>query len=879
MDAVAIDDRRLFQFAVRVETGPGDGTGFLGSGFLAASGLVLTCAHVVGKIGDGEPLRVVSELPQVNTARAVVLARSARAAGPDGLWGWPDLAVIELQDAQGNRIGGHPCPRLDLTATEPTGPDARRAVVAVRANPGSSRSVPRLRGVEFTWESPDDQGFWWFTGGHALPGMSGGMLIDPRRRAICAVVNNSRGLGAPTGAVATPLSALKELGAHFTEAVTGFNGAVEWDAAFDRRPDSRWRDHWNPGISGSHFVGRERELAQLLEAVEAEEGVAVIQSIGGFGGVGKTALAVAFAGRFRARFDGRVFHDFESYRGQAADTAADALGAVLTGIGAATPGEVELLDHRARAARWQAAAAERRLLMVWDNVDSVEQLDGLIVRGEGCVTIATTRGRLRIDDGPSLRLDVLEEADAVAMFVRLAGKGHPPELVAELVRRDLCMPVLIATHAREIAADEVALEEIIADLPEPDPVRRRGDPDLQKDLFDRLAGSYRRLDPEERLAFRVFGAHPGASATLAGLAAAMGCDLRRAERRMHGLVTAGLADRDLSRTSRERGLRAYRAHDLLRIYGGHLAAVEGDLEPIRATLVQHYLDRLGEGFVEHPDWFAAEVETIRNLATSGQTVGYAHLARHLGYRGLRYCAYDAADAGFRAAERLDRELGDRKRTGHSLWGQGEIARLRGQVDAADRHYTAALACSEAGEDPGGIGNARRGLGEVAQIRGDAAAAEAHYSAAMDAYRKGGFAHRMIYVERGLGRVAILRGEYARATEHFTVALEAAESEGDTYGIAFALLGVGDAALAAGDAGEAVGRYEQSRELFDGLGDPVGAANALQGLGKAALAEGDLVRARERFEAAERVYRDHDVARNLADLRADFERLEAAEFSR
>ncbi|WP_344482201.1 trypsin-like peptidase domain-containing protein [Glycomyces endophyticus] len=873
---MGIDDRGLFRFAVRVETGPGDGSGFLGSGFVAAPGLILTCAHVVASAGERR-LRIVSELPQVNAATAHVIARIPEGPGPDGLWDRPDLALIELRDDRGRRIGGHPCPRLDLTAAPPPGPARRRAIIAARPNPGNTRSVPRLRGVDFTWESLDDQGFWWLADGHALQGMSGSMLIDPERRAICGVVNNSRGLGAPTGALATPLSELAALGVRL-DAVTGFNGASEWDAAFDRRPDSIWRDHWNPGLSGRHFVGREQELADLLAAVEAADGVAVIQSIGGFGGVGKTALAVAFANRFGDRFDGRVFHDFESYRGPVADTGADALGSVLTGIGAATPNEVELLDARARSDRWHAAAADRRLLMVWDNVDDSAQLDGLLVRGSGCVTIVTTRDRLDIADAGDLRLDVLDEGEAIAMFTGLAGGGHPPALVAELVRRDLCVPVLIATHAREIAGGDAALDEIIADLPEPDPSRRQSDPHNQRDLFDRLEGSYRRLDPSERRAFRAFGAHPGALATLGSLAAAMDCDLREAERRMHGLVNAGLAVRDLTRTSRERALRCYRAHDLLRVYGAHVAGAEGDLEAFRLALAQHYLDRLGTGFEEHPDWFEAEVETIEHLSTGGATVEYAHLARFLGYRALRYCAYDAAETGFTQAERIDRARGDQGRTGHSLWGLGEVARLRGELEPAAARYRAALECSEAAGDPGGVGNARRGLAEVVQLRGDAELAERHYTAAMEAYREGGYAHRMIYVERGLGRVAILRGEHRLAAERFMSALAASESEGDSYGIAFALLGIGDAALAAGDEDEAASRFEESKALFDTGGDPVGAANAVQGLGKAALAAGDTALARTRFEEAERVYLEHDAARSLTELKADLVRLEAAELS-
>jgi tetratricopeptide (TPR) repeat protein len=879
MSPVAIDDGRLFQFAVRVETGAGDGTGFLGSGFLAAPGLVLTCAHVVASVPDGGPVRIVSQLPQVTAADAVVRGRSPYEPGPDLLWAWPDLAVIELLDADGRRMTDHPRPRLGLSAAAPTG--RLRAVVAVRPNPASAVSVPRLRGVDLTWESSDDQGFWWLTDGHALPGMSGAMLIDAEHGEVRGVVSSSRGLTAAVGSVATPLSALAGLGfaAELVEgAATGLGAVADWDGAFARRAETPWRDSWNPGVTGRHFVGRLAELELLRTNLEEARGLAVIQSIGGFGGVGKTALAVAFAERFRDRFEGRVFHDFESYRSVRADTAADALGSVLTGIGAATPEEVELLDHRARVDRWRAAAAGRRLLMVWDNVDSLEQLDGLLVRGDGCAAIVTTRDRIRIDgEERPLRLDVLEEADAVAMFARIAGEDHPPELVAELVRRDLRVPVLIATHAREVVTEEAALEEIIADLPEASAVRRKAYPYLQRDLFDRLVGSYRRLDPDERRAFRVFGAHPGAVVTLGSLAVAMECPLREASRRMSGLIRAGLAERDLSgEGGGERELRRYRAHDLLRVYGARLAEERDDFTGTRAALAQHYLDRLGRDFGERPEWFGAEVETIRALCVAAETEQFAHLARFLGYRGLRYSRYDAAETGFRHAERVDRARGDKRRTAHSLWGLGEVARLRGRLDQAEADYRAALELSEVMADPSGVGNARRGLAETAQLRRDAGQAEVHYTAAMDAYREGGLDHQMIYVERGLGRVAQLRGDFALAAERFGAALEASRAEEDGYGSAFALLGSGDAALGLGDPDGAESRYREAMALFEAAGDPVGRACAVHGLGNVVLSRGDAALARERLEAAEEEYRKHHAGRNLEDLAADFERLEAAE---
>ncbi|WP_035700189.1 tetratricopeptide repeat protein, partial [Glycomyces tenuis] len=664
-------------------------------------------------------------------------------------------------------------------------------------------------------------------------------------------------------------------------------GSAHWDGAFTRRLDFEWRDYWTPETSTDHFVGRLDELEKLRGNLGESGGVAVVQSIGGFGGVGKTALSVAFGNRYRDQFPGgRVFHDFRSYRWSRSDTAADALGSVLKAVGAAGIDEIARLDHRERAELWQAVASDRRLLMVWDNVDGVEQLDGLIVRGDGCATIVTSRDIVRVEGVKPMRLDVLDEADAVAMFTAIAGE-HPPELVAELVRRDLYVPVLIRTHAEEVVNEEIALDEIIADLPDPAAARHDPQPDHQKDLFDRLEGSYRRLDEQTRLAFRVLGAHPGYSATAGSLAAAMGCELDEAARRMKRLVAAGLAERNLEGGGqRDHRLRAYKAHDLIRAYGAHLAQRESvpgeDGEPIgerlhtQLALMGYFVDQLtGETFMNKKDWFGIESDSIRDLALSGTSDAHARLARFIGYRALVYCRYDVAEAAFRHAKTLAERAGDTQRTAHMLWGLGEVGRMTGDLEEAAEQYGRALAASRAAADPGGIGNAERGLGEVAQLLGDADEAEARYRAAMEAYGEIEDRRRIAYVQRGLARVAELRGDHALAEERFAAALESSRAVGDAVGVAYARRGTAEVLLAAGDLDRSVEQWRAAEAAFEEVGSPVGVATSWQGLGKVAFARGELDEAEDLFEQAYRVYREHGDTVAVEEVVADLARLREA----
>ncbi|WP_100444819.1 tetratricopeptide repeat protein [Glycomyces xiaoerkulensis] len=894
-----VEDERLHPFALKT-CADGAEEVFLGSGFVAAPGFALTCAHVVAGLHDRARIRVVSSMPQLRGARAVVRARSPLRAGPDGLWPWPDLAILELCDAEGRRLTDHPCPRVRIGSPPPRGPEPLRAVVAARLNPDDERSEVHLRSVGFRWESVDDHGFWWLKGGHALSGMSGSMLLDDEHRAVVGVVNNSRSRFTDVGAVAVPLNALLDHDRHdddfasaageLREAIrdSGRRAKPEWDGAFTRREQFEWRDYWAPDTRGDHFVGRREELAELETALEQSHGIAVVQSIAGFGGVGKTALAVAFSERSRGRFpDGRVFHDFHSYRGGRSDTATEALGSILTAIGAVRVDEVSKLSHSERVHRWQTVTAGRRLLMVWDNVDDKAQLDGLIVDAEGCATIVTSRDAVLGKGRNHLALDVLDPDDAVAMFCEIAGYDHPPELVEQLVGLDLYVPVLIRTHATEIANAVSRLREIINDLPEPSQARHRSDADRQRDLFGRLHGSYRRLTDQERLAFRVLGAHPGYRATTGSLTAAMGCDPDQTRRRMGALIRAGLATSDYTDDHDEPELCTYRAHDLIRAYGAHLAehepaaAADGtadtELARVHTALVDYYFEHIGGPTPSNRrDWFSVEADSIRDLVLAGDGERTGHLARFLGYRGIVFSRYDAAEAGFLHAKAIDERRGDTARTAHCLWGLGEIARLRNDLDLARRRYGEARALSRRADDPGGIGNAERGLAEVAQFRGDADAARTHYEAAMEVYRAADNRHRIVYVQRGLARVAELKGDHDLARDLFETALAGSREEGDTVGAASAERGLADVALAAGDLREAEDRYRASHAGFTDAGDPVSAARATQGVGRAALARGDRATARAHFEQAREVFDSYDATIWLQQVQTDLDGLDALE---
>ncbi|SEF23371.1 DNA-binding transcriptional activator of the SARP family [Amycolatopsis pretoriensis] len=204
------------------------------------------------------------------------------------------------------------------------------------------------------------------------------------------------------------------------------------------------------------FTGRATGLADVGRALRGP-GPVVLH---GPAGAGKSALAVQAAWRARRRFpDGQLT---ASLRGAEPAT-------VLTGflrqLGA-TP--AELADRAGLTGLWRGYTADRRLLVLLEDVTTEAQVRALLPSGPGCATLVTTRrelpglcgarpvpvgelstedawallaaiaGEARLRAEPSAAQRVLECCAGLALAVRIAGAklaARPSRRVAELAAR------------------------------------------------------------------------------------------------------------------------------------------------------------------------------------------------------------------------------------------------------------------------------------------------------------------------------------------------------------------------------------------------------------------------------------------------------------
>lgn len=483
-----------------------------------------------------------------------------------------------------------------------------------------------------------------------------------------------------------------------------------------------WRDYWHPDTTGAGFVGREQELDQLAKALASGEDIARIQSIQGMAGVGKTELAVAYVHRNKHRFDGRVFFDFQSY---AADrlrvTAEQALARMLPTIAGLAPEEVERLSGMQLLSVWHSVTANRRLLMVWDNVKHPDQVRPLLVRNDGCASIIISRDTIAVNSWESpVWLDVLSERDAVDLARQILG-GDPPEAdVLRLVRGNLYVPVLIASHSRAVRGGAMSLGEVLAELPEtPHDV----DQGSQRDLFERLDGSYFNLDPEQRLAFRMIGSHPGTFATLDALSTVLNLEIQRTRELMDGLIQAGLLTRvHHGEDFEDLAFRSYNCHDLLRSYAAHRARQEVDGELILDALVDHYQARLNRYSESDQRWFLLESNNIRDTALAGESSRHVRLAESLGWLAYDLRQHGIAVTAFQHAMELLSEDPHSHELAMVRLGLGNIALARGDYELAVEYYGFAAAGFLSTDDQYSYATAQRGLAYAMQGRGFSAEA-------------------------------------------------------------------------------------------------------------------------------------------------------------
>ncbi|MFF0448158.1 BTAD domain-containing putative transcriptional regulator [Streptomyces sp. NPDC004609] len=319
------------------------------------------------------------------------------------------------------------------------------------------------------------------------------------------------------------------------------------------------------------FIGRAQELEQLTAlAAEARGGSGVLMIVGPAGS-GKTALALQWCrGSEDAFGDGQLFLDLRGHSHETPMKPGEALSGLLRALG--VPYQDIPRDPADMAELYQRTLADRRVLIVLDNAESADQVRQLLPYDSGCLALVTSRNRLGsliVSHGASmLPLRPLASGDAEDLVRSVVGARRSlaePEALADLVAICGRSPLSLRIAAANLALHpDSRIADHVRELRSGNPLESltvAGDPDSAVRRAFEL--SYRRLEPEERDAFRTLGLLPGPATTVAAVAALLGRSVASAVHVLDRLFAEHLVERV--------GQDRLRLHDLIWWYARLLA--------------------------------------------------------------------------------------------------------------------------------------------------------------------------------------------------------------------------------------------------------------------------------------------------------------------
>ncbi|MFB7513668.1 NB-ARC domain-containing protein [Streptomyces sp. NPDC056144] len=334
----------------------------------------------------------------------------------------------------------------------------------------------------------------------------------------------------------------------------------------------------------SAFVNRTADLGEIDRWFAAPRvGIGVLH---GLSGVGKSATARHWATTARDRYpDGQLYVDFAALRGQAGGDVSEAVAMCLRGLGVDDAYMPAGLQER--AALFRTRTADRRLLVVLDDVGRPAQVRPLVPKGPGSAVLVTSHsalGELVMDGASTRALKPFDRDGALLLLAEGCGEetvAADPAAAERLV--ELCggLPVALRIVAARLRVDPgLTTAELAAELA--DEERRLAGLALGEDysVSAVLNPSHRALPPETARLYRALGLHPCRTYDLDSAAAALGTPPAATRPLLARLAADGLVERTPD--------GRYTMHDLVRLHARE-RAYEAEPRTDEAALVGRVL--------------------------------------------------------------------------------------------------------------------------------------------------------------------------------------------------------------------------------------------------------------------------------------------------
>lgn len=611
----------------------------------------------------------------------------------------------------------------------------------------------------------------------------------------------------------------------------------------------------------SSFVGREKEVR---EVVELAQGPARLVTLTGPGGSGKTRLAIEAARQLAPAFSGGAqWVDLAVLRDP---------GLVLETVGEVLDANGDVAEH----------IGPDRILLVVDNfeqvVDAGPELAGLLEACPNLHALVTSRERLQVGGEVQYHVPPLADGEAVELFCARA-QAAPDDTIADLCRRLDNLPLAIELAAARTGT--LSPRQILARLSERLDLFKggRGAEPRHRTLRAALEWSCQQLDEAELSLFARLAVFEG------------GCTLDAAEQVACAEldVLQSLVDKNLLVHRRER----FSMLETIREYALEQLRTSGEEDQVGARHVSWclaFLDRSERELAsprqkEVSRWLEADFANVRAAFTRSTAAGDADAAlRIVGHRRFWQAAQGHLAEGIEWAEAalsapgdaetlsranaltlagdfrrvsgdlglarahleraaaIGRQLGDRATLGDTLFVLGRVELAAGNAQRAGIATGESVTIARAGDDRQPLGERLAQLGEIAYDQGEADRARVLVQEALGVARACGDAHSagdslrvLAMLERDAGRLPASRALLNEALD-----LQRELADWNCVSVSLSLLG--DLALRSDEAVEANALFGECLELQGSRGQWYRALDAFWGLAVIAASQGQLQRA-------------------------------------
>jgi predicted ATPase/class 3 adenylate cyclase len=584
-----------------------------------------------------------------------------------------------------------------------------------------------------------------------------------------------------------------DLGEHH---VKDFNESVWiYQLGSERFPPLKTISNTNLPRPASSFVGRERELKEVLSLLQA--GTRLL-TLSGPGGSGKTRLAIEAAAELMPEFRNGVFW---------VGLAAVRDSALVTEEIAQTLGAKDgLADF----------VAERELLLLLDNfeqvVDAAPGLSTLLSASPNLRVMVTSRELLRIQGEVEYAVPPLAQAEAIELFCTRS-RLEPDATIAELCRRldDLPLAVELAAARTSVLAPAQILERISKRL---DLLKGGRDADpRQATLRATIEWSFDLLAEWEKSLFARLAVFTG------------GCTLESAEEVAEADLDTlqSLVDKSLVRHTRDRfwmleTIREYAAERLLdssdaeelpRRHAEHFLALAEEAEPHLFRYSKEWLDRV-----------ESELDNLRAAFDRLVTYGDGELALRLvgavaefwGIRG------HLAEGRRRFESALAADDRPTKARAKALNGAADVALGSGDNEAAKIQAEEALRIHRMLGDAWGVADSLFLFGVAAANEDEFVTAQMHLDESARIFRELGDQHQAMLATRILAWTYEELGDRERARAQHQDNLRQARTAGIKDIEGHSLEGLAHIAMSEGRPEVALPMLDEAYRVCRDLGD-------------------------------------------------------------